>query len=595
LPTPNADALDRAIAGARGALESGEETASAWHDLGVLYQRRGRLDESLRAFERATACDPGLASAHNNLGNTRAMLGDHALAVESYRQALAIDPSLPAAHANAAVALHVLGRNGEALEHARSAVALAPEMTATRLTAALIEGEVSGYDAALERIDALLADVPDDAGVVSARAYVLLRLERFADAYATAQAGLARRADNGPLLESLGCALRGLGRFEEAFAAFDRAYALGHDRAQILVLKASGLLEIGDFPAARSALDEALALAPHNAQAWSALAEVHAFVAGDPLIAQMEELLDASPAMRANEPRTTMHFALGKAYHRSRDRAGAFRHFRRGNALKRASFAYDAADDEAFARETSAAFTREHIVRLAAAGDRTRAPIFVIGMPRSGTSLVEQILASHPAVFGAGELTAFDDAVVALGRENVAAIAARYAERVDALAPAGQRVVDKMPANFRHAGLIAAAFPGARIVHCMRDPLDTCFSIYTTLFTGRQLFAFDLVEIGRYYRAYAALMEHWRAVLPAGTMLDVRYEDVVTDLEGSARRMLAFCDLPWDARVLRYYETARPVRTASFRQVRNPIYSSSVGSSRAYAAELEPLIALLSR
>lgn len=551
------------------------------------------MAESREAFERAAALNPALASAHNNLGNTFTMLGDREAAVASYRRALELDPALVPAHANAAAALHVLGRNDEAMVHAQRATELDPHATAARLTAALVEGAIRGYGVALERIDALLRDAPGDATVLGARAYVLLRLDRFDDALAAADAGVERWPDRGGLHESRGCALRALGRFDEAFAAFDRAYALGGDRASILVLKASGLLEIGAFDEARTVLDAALALAPDNATAWSALAELHAFAGDDPFIAQMEAQLETSPMLRADEPRTIMHFALGKAYHKARDRENAFRHFAAGNARKRATFDYDVAGDEAFARDAIASFTPQTIARLATDGDGSRAPIFVVGMPRSGTSLVEQILASHPAVYGAGERTFFDDAVSRYGRDDVAAVAQSYARAIDAIAPRGKRVVDKLPANYRHVALIHAAFPHARIVHCMRDPLDTCFSCYTTLFTGRQLFAFDLVETGRYFRAYAALMEHWRAVLPRGVMLDVRYEDVVADLPASAARMLEFCGLPWDDAVLRYYETRRPVRTASYKQVRNPIYSSSVGSARAYFDALAPLIEVL--
>jgi tetratricopeptide (TPR) repeat protein len=498
------------------------------------------------------------------------------------------------AHANAAAALHRLGRNGEALAHARQAAALDPNSTTVQITLALVEGAALGFEAALARLDAVLARDPDSAGATAARAYALLRLDRFDEVVAAAARGLERWPDTGALLETLGCGLRALQRFEEAFAVFDRAIALGHDPAGMLVLKASGLLELGDFEAARRAIDAALEIAPDNPAAWTTLAELHAFRAGDPALDRMETLLASAPGMRGVEARTMMHFALGKAYRKAGDPANAFRHFAAGNALKRASIAYDVAGDERFARESIAVFTPEAMRRLGGAGDASRAPIFVLGMPRSGTSLVEQILASHPGVYGAGELTLFDRAIDEIGREDPAALGARYLALVDAIAPPGKRVVDKLPSNFRHVALIHLALPRAKIVHCMRDALDTCFSCYTTLFTGRQDFSYDLAETGRYYRAYEALMEHWRAVLPPGVMLDVRYEDLVADVEAGARRMLAFCGLPWDDAVLRYYESARPVRTASYRQVRQPIYATSVGSAQRYRADLQPLIDALS-
>jgi tetratricopeptide (TPR) repeat protein len=589
-PEQPAERLERAIEAAKRVLEQDTTSAAAWHDLGALYQRRGALKASRAAFERSIALDASLPSAHNNLGNTFTLSGERELAVESYRRAIERDPKLFAAHANAAAALYMLGRNGEALVHARRAVEIDPASTPARVTAAFVEGAISGYGAALTEIDELLVRVPDDLTALAARAYILLRLERFDEALATAQSGLERAPDYGLLLESRGCALRALGRFDEAFAAFDRAFALGHDPAAILVLKASGLLEIGAMDEARTALESALKLAPDLATAWSALAEVRGFAPGDPALATMEQFLETSPNLRAIEARTTMHFALGKAYRKSGDRSSAFRHFAAGNTMKRATFVYDVADDERFARETIAFFTPAMMQQLGGAGDASRAPIFVIGMPRSGTSLVEQILASHPDVHGAGELTLFERAIAEAGADDMTALGRRYLELVDAVAHTDKRVVDKLPSNFRHVALLHLARPRARFIHCTRDAVDTCFSCYTTLFTGRQDFAFDLTEAGRYYRAYAALVEHWHTILPPGVMLDVSYEDVVADLEGSARRMLAFCDLPWDDAVMRYYETSRPIRTASFKQVRQPIYRTSIRAADDYRTELQPLI-----
>ncbi len=585
--------IENALAAAKRAVERDRNSASAWHDLGVLHQRRGELAESAAALERSIALDPAVASAHNNLGNTRTLLGERERAVENYRRAIELEPALFAAHANAAAALFMLGRNPEALVHARRAVAIDPSSTPAHITAAFIEGSLSGYDTALAEVDALLERVPGDATALAARAYVLLRVERFEEALATAEQGLASRPDFGLLLESQGCAQRALGRFEEAFASFDHALALGHDVANILVLKAGGLLEIGALDEARAALEHALEAVPDLPTAWSALTELRSFEPGDPALATMERFLASSPNLRAIEARMTMHFALGKAYRKAHAPADAFRHFAAGNAMKRATFAYDVADDERFARETIAFFTPEALQRLGGAGDASRAPIFVIGMPRSGTSLIEQILASHPEVHGAGELTLFERAIVEAGTDDMTALGARYLELVDAVVPAGKRVVDKLPSNFRHVGLLHLALPRARFIHCTRDAIETCFSCYTTLFTGRQDFSFDLTEVGRYYRAYAALVEHWRTILPPGIMLDVSYEDVVADLEGNARRMLAFCDLPWNEAVLRYYETSRPIRTASFKQARQPIYRTSVHAADAYRDHLQPLIAAL--
>jgi hypothetical protein len=233
-------------------------------------------------------------------------------------------------------------------------------------------------------------------------------------------------------------------------------------------------------------------------------------------------------------------------------------------------------------------------------------------MPRSGTTLVEQILASHPEGAGAGELPdvigmatglprvlgvpeAYPECVADLDRAALDRLAEGYLKRVQGRFPDARRVVDKMPQNFLHLGLIALLFPKARVVHCVRDPLDTCLSCYTTAFAVPHDYARDLGHLGRYYRAYARLMQHWRRVFEAldRPLLELPYEDVVADLEGRTRTLLAFVGLPWDERCLRFHETRRDVGTASYDQVRRPIYNTSIGRWKRFERHLGPLKAAL--
>jgi hypothetical protein len=231
-------------------------------------------------------------------------------------------------------------------------------------------------------------------------------------------------------------------------------------------------------------------------------------------------------------------------------------------------------------------------------------------MIRSGTSLIEQVLASHPEVHGAGELTVLADAAAgaigpdraALGypgfaptltAEDLAAVGRAYVDQVAALAPGKRRVVDKLPANFQFAGLIHRALPNARIIHCRREAVDTCLSIYSKRFVGRQDYAYDLRELGLYHRGYETLMDHWRGLLPADRFIEVDYEDVVGDLEAQARRLVAFCGLDWNAACLDFHKTQRPVRTASANQVRQALYRTSVGRWKPYERHLGPLLTAL--
>jgi hypothetical protein len=297
---------------------------------------------------------------------------------------------------------------------------------------------------------------------------------------------------------------------------------------------------------------------------------------------------------------------MGKALSDLKRYDDAFAELNEANALKRKQFVYDEAQRLGMLEKISTVFSKDLIASRSESGDRSWSPIFIVGMPRSGTTLMEQVLASHSKVFGAGELETFKEMVIdavnnqaifpaypeligELPREAIHKIGQTYTSRVRALAPDALHIVDKMPLNFAFVGLIHMALPNARIIHTRRNPLDTCVSCYSLLFTGSQPFAYDLAELGRYYRGYERVMEHWHRVLPQGTMIDVRYEDLVNDLEGVSRETLRHCGLDWEDACLNFHDTERTVRTASLMQVRKPIYRSAMGGWRRYAKHLKPL------
>ncbi len=298
-----------------------------------------------------------------------------------------------------------------------------------------------------------------------------------------------------------------------------------------------------------------------------------------------------------------LHFALGKAFADICDPQRSFWHLLQGNALKRRQVTYDETSAfERFAR-IRATFTSQLMWDKQGLGDPSSAPIFIIGMPRSGTTLVEQILASHPKVFGAGELhdlgqlakrlsgpngACFPEAVAAMSFDRLRELGESYVQAVRRLAPEAERITDKMPYNFNYAGLIRLALPNARIIHTRRDLRDTALSCFSLLFPKGQEYAYDLGELGRYCRSCAELMDHWCEVLPETTMLQVQYEEIVDDLEGQARRIVAHCGLEWDPACLAFHKTERPVWTASAAQVRQPIYP--VGRWRVYEQQLGPLL-----
>jgi hypothetical protein len=287
------------------------------------------------------------------------------------------------------------------------------------------------------------------------------------------------------------------------------------------------------------------------------------------------------------------------------DTGQAFACLHRANSLKRASFAYDVTNDTAQMAQLARVIDADFLRRFAGAGATSGAPVFILGMPRSGTTLVEQILASHAAVAGAGELPVLPGVLarglgqsMPQGAEDQIRAAFRrmgedYLRRVPALLAGQCRMTDSAAGIFQFAGLIHLMLPNARLIHCRRDPIDTCFSCYTKDFVELHRFAYDLTELGAYSRACAAIMAHWRTVLPDDRFMEIDYETVVGDLEGQARRLVAFCGLSWDESCLAFHQTSRVVRTASVNQVRQPIYASSIGRWRPYAPYLGPLLAAL--
>ena len=307
-----------------------------------------------------------------------------------------------------------------------------------------------------------------------------------------------------------------------------------------------------------------------------------------------------------------IHFALGKALEDVGDYQRAFQHLLQGNALRRREITYDEADCQEMFRLIAELFDSELFDRFRGVGDPSPVPIFIVGMPRSGSTLVEQILASHPQVHAAGELTnlfrvvetvsdsagrpiPFPRCVSALDADGFRRLGQAYLASLPLIAAGKTRITDKMLGNFLDVGLIHLMLPNARIIHMMRDPVDTCVSCFSKRFSTGQAFSYDLAELGAFYRCYHELMAHWRSVLPAGALLDVSYEDVVDNLEEQARRLIDYCGLPWDDRCLSFHENRRHVTTASNVQVRRPLYRSSVARWRRYEAYLQPLLAELDR
>lgn len=410
--------------------------------------------------------------------------------------------------------------------------------------------------------------------------------------------------------KALGESLMQQHRVAEAADAFAQAAVLAPRDEGAFIRLGIAHSVLGQGALALEAYDRALVLNPHSVPAYYNRSGLKRYQAGDAELQVLSRLLEDTPSMPLDE-RIMAHFTLGKAGLDLGDGDLAFLHFNLGNGLMRRTVSFDIAASIAQMERIAEILTPDRIAALKVGGNPSVQPIFVVGMPRSGSTLVEQILASHGAVAGGGEISAFrtllqnlrhnhgeviayPHVVTLLSPQVIGQIGAGYVHLTKPWAQAGKtRLVDKLLENFLYAGLIHAALPQAKIIHCQRDARDTCLSCYTMLFNDAQSFTFDMTELGRYWRAYDRLMAHWRVVLPPQNFIEVGYEDLVTSFEPTTRSLLTRLDLPWDAACLSFYQNPRPVLTASSQQVRQPVHTGSQGRWKHYASYLTPLLRAL--
>jgi len=599
--------LDEAIAAFGRALAINPRHAKAFNNRGAVLSELERYEEAIADFDRALALDRRYGDAYFNKANALAKLKRRPEALRNFEMALTLNPRHAGAYANLLILLNELGEYAKAVECGRRALALDPGSIDVRLNVVTAELGRTNREEALRRLDETLALQPDNPLALAARVGVLVQFDRLDEA----RVDVERLKNLSPKDEkeaseregAIAALLLREGRYEEGMAALDRAAALPGPARDVWLAKRAGTMEtFGRQDEAKAAFDEALAADPNSASALCGRAELVKFTRDDPTIGAMEALLGPD-STETYASRMQLHFALGKAYLDLGDSPSAFRHLNEGNRMKRVSAPYSADATEKFFARVAEAFTPELLDRLGGRGFRSPAPIFVVGMPRSGTTLIEQILAAHPAVLGAGELrhmgrvveqiSDYPRGVAALDAAALKRLGEAYASQVLSLAGDKPRVVDKAPGNFVNAGLIRLILPDAKIVHARRDPVDTCLSCYTKLFADQLNFTYDLTDLGRYCRDYQKLTAYWAKTLPASHFIEVDYEAVVDDIESEARRMLDFLELPWDPACLEFYRVERPVRTASVNQVRQPIYRSSSGRWRKHADSLQPLLQVL--
>lgn len=561
---------DLAIARYQQALAIKPDFAGARNNLGNALKDMGRMEDAISCYQQTLTTDPGFVMAHNNLGIALKELGRTEQAINHFKQAIAIMPAYAEAHNNLGNALQDLGRPGDAVSHYQQAIAVMP-----------------GY-----------AEAHSNLG------NALRALGRAEEAITQYKQAIAINPDFAMAHNNLGIALDELGRPEQSIPCYERAIAIKPDYADAGHNLGFALQELGRTDAAVHRYEQVLAVKPDYAAVHLHLSML---IPGQQRITVIEQLLN-NPSLSDND-NALYQFALGNIYDNTKKYDEAFKHYKKANDLKRKTISYDSKYFSDYAGRLMASYSKNIFQNETVRGSDSGLPVFITGLPRSGTTLVEQIISSHPQVFGAGEL----ESIAGIEKKIAVSLAASgsypesmsscndaianeftelYLKELKSLSRDATRITNKDPGNFHRIGLIKMLFPKARIIHCRRNAMDTCTSIYFNHFTKGNEYAFDLDELGKYYLDYQRLMAHWEDLFPS-EILTVQYEELVMNQENISRRLVDHIGLDWDERCLDFHMNKRAVRTASSAQVRRPIYNSSINRWQHYEKHLAPLAALI--
>ncbi|WP_341366855.1 sulfotransferase [Yoonia sp. BS5-3] len=595
---------DEAINTGKRAIQLDPSNPAAHSNLGLAYYDADEPIEAEASQKRAIALNADFGPALNNLGSIARDKGDQDAAIDYYRQAYSANPHYTDAANNLTSALIEAERYAEAEKLTQDRVATAPRDPELQRNIGRLHMVSNDLDAAETAFRNAIALDENKADGYVGLAQVLY--EKNHPQLALLEAEKAARLDpqNAGAYHQIGMAQANLGDVEAGFANYEKARELNPKMSATRIALGHLMMEKGDFAQAKAVFEAAAEQSQDPLSAHVAMARLEKMSADHPVFLALKDAAATADKMIPAKA-VAFHYAMGKAYEDMKAYEDAFSHFAEGARIKRRIIDYDAGRSDLATDNLIKTFDAAFIADLRTHAIQSDQAIFVLGMPRSGTTLTESILNAHPEVFGAGELNDMNNlfGLHADGQRsdlatNVANMAGAeltrkittYIDNLDKHAPGTAHIVDKMPANFHMVGLIHALMPNAKIIHIARNPFDTCLSCFTRVFERSQLHSYDQVELGRYYNNYVRLMDHWHATLPKGAFHTVHYENLVDDFETEARRIIDHCDLEWDAACLEFYKGERRVRTSSLQQVRQPLYKSSKAKWKVYEKQLQPLV-----
>lgn len=590
-----------AIESYRRALQINPVFAQAHNNLGVAQMDLGFLNEAETSFRKAIRNKRDYAEACNNLGNL--LTGQKRLteAEDIFRCAISIDPNYVRAIKNLGAVLREQSRFAESEAILRQAIQIRPDYADAYNLLGLTLKELQKFDESESCFRKALVISPDFVEALVNLGLLLKVDARLDEAITCFLNAIEIRPDSIEAHECLGVTLKELGRREEAEATFQMALELNPKAVEPMIGLAEILNDMGKFKEAEMLYYRVLKLKPEMPEAWAHLTRSRKMTLDDMSWLTTAERISSQVSNGYVE--SQLRFAMGKFCDDTRRYDQAFGYFQRANELKkRYGRPYDRANEEAATQQFISAYSTEIVAQLHQGSSPSDKPMFIVGMPRSGTSLIEQIIASHPEAFGAGELRYWPDVsrkyqrqvlLADFSEEMLSSIAHDCLQLLDNYSHDAQRVVDKLPGNVKFLGLIHATFPSAKIIHAQRNPIDTCLSIYFQNFNSGHNYSHDLQDLVHYYYQYHSRMMHWRGVLPPGVLLDVPYESLVEGTESWSRKIIDFIGLNWDDNCLGFHQTERKVGTASNWQVRQPIYKGSKERWRNYEKFVGRLLPLL--
>jgi tetratricopeptide (TPR) repeat protein len=596
-----------AIKSLERAIELDPKNSQALNNLGIIHYEKKQFKKAVEYYRKALAIRPDMAEAHNNLGNALRLTGDADGAMLAYQEALTQRERYPEAYNNLGTLLQQTGQLEEAEHALKKAVAQSPKYVEAHNNLAAFYFAQKKDTEALRILGDTLKFAPKNPQTLLLTARIQTRRNAHVAAEQAVRLALAEIPDNPEALTLLGQILHETDRYDEAIKVLEQALEATPNNPEALNFYGVALKSVGRLDEARDYILKALKL---NSSMFGAYANLNDLVdfskdIGDELFNRMDAIFEAAANPKADQL-LPLHFAYAKALDDRGEHVKALEHYVIGGAMKRAQLDYNEAETFGFFDSICEAFPKEIFANRKFPGIEDERPVFIIGMPRSGSTLVEQILSSHPDVFGAGEVKYLSRALGQL-RDRFPSLP-KYPQMMEKITPAqldivaknylvalsngasdAKRITDKLLTNYFFIGLIHLLYPKAKFIHTARDPVDTCLSGFTKLFKDDMPHSYNLTELGRYYRKYRELMAHWDKVLPKGTIHTVVYEDVIADTEKEAKALIAFLGLDWNDKCLEFHKSDRPVKTASVAQVRKPIYKTAVKRWKKYGDGLKPL------